>query len=70
MSDPKGGSLPPIFTERAERRDQEKSKDWRRLGEEARSEDREIDLILFHSSTSNMICSIFLSFILSCMMSE
>jgi hypothetical protein len=28
-----------------------RSKDWRRLGEEARSEDREIDLILFPSST-------------------
>jgi len=63
-------SFPPFFTESLERGDQEKSKDWRRLGEEARSEDREIDLILFPSSTSNMICSIFLSFILSCMMSE
>ena len=62
--------FPPFFTESLERGDQEKSKDWRKLGEEARREDRRIDLILFISSTSNMICSFFLSFILFCMMCE
>jgi len=51
MSDPRGGFFPPIFTERAEREEIKESKDWRKLGEEARSEDREIDLILFPPSS-------------------
>ena len=51
MSDPRGASFPPFFTERAEREEIKKRKDWRKLGEEARSEDREIDPILFLSSS-------------------
>jgi len=39
LSDPKASSFPPIFTESLERRDQEKGEHWRRLGEEARSQD-------------------------------